>query len=348
LKEPKSNEFHGSFEAAIRDSGVDLGGGNLLMTERPLHEMQVTGLLIKPGSKGMSEGMDRSIVTNASLFHPMGDAVLNLPGGEPSAILGLEEGRVAEADGLDVVLQKLQEFRFEINSLLSVALDLNFGSSVCGIDITGVERHQRAEAHASAIEKRDNHEVALGGNAFRIFDCFKKPGHLTVVKNPRRLPLGRSGFNKAGGINFDISRFGEETAEDPDRRLEAIGGDSASPVILNSEKFCQSRGADTLDLRIHSEPSSEELQLSQIGCPGIGALAIGLKLSTKSDYCLIYFHDIPPFSCYIHELIERVVKFIMRTSAIIIEGFYRRNCLCKPHKRLAFARCRALGERIGQ
>jgi hypothetical protein len=349
LKEPKSNEFHGSFEAAVRDSGVNLGGSNLSVTKRSLHQMQVSGLLIEPGSEGMSEGMYRSIVIDASLFHPMRDAVLNLPGGEPSAVRGLKEGRVTnEISGFGISGQKLQEIGLEINSFFSAAFDMDFGSSITGIDIASVERHQRAEPHASTIEKRDNHEVALGGNALRIFDRIEEPGHLIFIEDSRRFPLGRSGFDKAGGINFDISRFGEEAEEDPDGGFQAIGRDGASPVILSREKPRQSCRVDLLNLCLPSKPVFEKLQLSQIGSFGVGALAISLKLSTKSCYCLIHFHDIPPFSCYIHELIERVVKFIMRTLGIINEGFYSRNCLRKPHEMPVFARCRAFAPRMGQ
>jgi hypothetical protein len=349
LKKPKSDEFHSSFEAAVRDSGVNLGGGNLSVTKRPLYQVQVTSLLVEPGGEGMPERMNGCIVIDASLFHPMSDTVLNLPGGKPCAVRGLNEGRVtSEISSFDIPAQKLYEFGLEINSFFSSAFDMDSGSSITGIEIASVERHRRAEAHASAIEKRDNHEVALGGNAFRIFDCFKKPGHLTDVKNPRHFPLGWSRFDQARGVSLDIPRFGEETEEDPDCCLEAIGGDGASPVAFKSEKLRQSCEIDLFNLCLPSKPSFEKLQFPQIGSFCIGAFAISLKLGSKSNDCLIYSHDIPPFSCYIHELIERTVKFIMRIQGILIEGFNGSNCLRMPHKWLTIANCGAFAPRMGQ
>jgi hypothetical protein len=349
LKKPKSNEFHGGFEAAIRYSGVDLCCSNLPVTERPLHEMQVTRLLIEAGSKGMSEGMDRSIVIDTSLFHPMSDAVLNLPGGKPRAVRGLKEGGVTnEISGFDISGQKLYEFRLEKNSLFSTAFNLDSGFSIYCIDIGRIQRYQGAKPHAGTREKGNDHKIALGGSALRIFDRFEEPGHLIFIEDSRRFPLGRGGFEKAGRINFDISRFGEEAEEDPDSRLEAIGRDCASPAILSREKPRQSCRVDFLNLCLPSKPSFEKLQFPQVGGFGVGALAIGLKLGAKSGYCLFNSHDIPPFSCYIHELIERTVKFIMRTLELFNEGFYSRNCLRMPHKWLTIARSGETSPRIGQ
>jgi hypothetical protein len=349
VKQSNLYQFHGSFEAAVRDSGVDLGSGDLPVTKRSLYQVQVTRLLIESSSKGMSQGMDRSIAIDASRFHPMGDAILNLPGREPSAILGLEEGRVAiDASGFEISTQKLQEVGFEVNSFFSAAFDMDGGRLSYSINIGSVQRHQGAEAHACAIEKRDDGEVALGSSAFRIFDRLEKSCHLILIKDSRRFSLGRSGFDETRRIRFDILRFQQKGTEDPDSGLESIGGDGTSSVAFNCKKLRQRRGADALYLSLHSQPASEEFKLPQVSSPGIGALAIGLKLGTKSSYCLIHSHVIPPFSCYIHELIERVVKFIMRTIGIINEGFYSRNCLRKPHERLTIAHCRAFAPRMGQ
>lgn len=81
---PWSDVGDGPPQRLIRHPGIDLGGRNLPVAQRPLDEVQVPGLLVERGGEGVVQGVDRDGAVNARVLNPPGELELDRPGTEAS------------------------------------------------------------------------------------------------------------------------------------------------------------------------------------------------------------------------------------------------------------------------
>jgi hypothetical protein len=95
-----SQEAHRASQGAIPHPRIDLRRGNLSMSQRPLDEVQVAGLFIKPGGESVAEGMERDWPVDSGFLEPLGGPELDLPGAQSLARLALKKRPVWACVGL--------------------------------------------------------------------------------------------------------------------------------------------------------------------------------------------------------------------------------------------------------
>jgi len=318
-------------KAPVGDFSIDLGGRDLLMAEGFLHQIQVAGFVIQPGSEGMAQGVDRSLVYPGG-FEPHRYPLLDLAAAQSPAITRLKQRNVAGVSFIrEIFTQYLFELGIDKNRLLSIAFGCDFNDSLFQQNIACIEVNQRAKPDSGGQQKRDHNEVTLCQIGFGLLDCFQKLFGISLGQRLGNLPgcLGR--FNKPRRTLLQAAGVDEIAEECPNRGFDSIYRNRRSGfTVARHLNFI--RGEESGDgIRLYfadiliAQPSHKQSDIPQISQPGMLAFAIGDKLRFKMPDGGFKFHNYLPVlvdsACHTNGYVLKLIKSIMRTILNTIRNY---------------------------
>lgn len=163
--ERESDPFESILQCLIGKMGVDLGCGDVSVSESALYEEQVRGGCVEMGCERVTESVRGDVLCDARLLQPVFQPLCYLPVAEPCAFGGNEERAALSSRDLLALLQILAEERSEGSleelGLRDVPLAHDADVLPVQVHVLDVEVYEFGQANARSEEDLEDDTVTL-------------------------------------------------------------------------------------------------------------------------------------------------------------------------------------------
>ena len=165
--------FQRILQLAVNQMGVNLRGGNVPVSQRPLNDKQVAGGFVKVRGKRVPQSMRGQLLSDSGLLHPMCDAVGHLPLAESRHPVGKKQcvagSCVLSLAFPQVALQQDAEVGLYEFDLYHISLGPHPQVLRIEVNVSDVQRGQFADADPGAQQDFDHDPVPHSGKARAAF-----------------------------------------------------------------------------------------------------------------------------------------------------------------------------------
>lgn len=262
------------------------------MTECTLGESKITGPLVDPGGKRMTERVNGIPLGNPSCFQPEGKTKLHLSCANPLSSHGKEKG-IGGSSGMvfEMGFEQPLQLTAQEHHLLGSVFPSDSESAMCDVGVSNVQGHERSKPDPGSKQELKHEGISLRNRRFSFFKCSEQHLNFSVGHDSWRSSRISRHANKSGRILSQISAINQEPKKAPEDRFRAVQGyhGFGADVDFVGKGFRCKESSEISSsnlgyMDVATYPFFERSKVPQVDSQGKRTLSVGLELLLKSVY----------------------------------------------------------------